>query len=65
MEGTDRYLVYTRWRSEEDFRAWMNGPMRQAHTGGGPGGEQRRPAASGSEVWSFEVVQQAGPKAAG
>ncbi len=64
MEGTDRYLVYTRWRSEEDFQAWMAGPMRQAHTGG-PGGEQRRPAASGSEVWSFEVVQQAGPKAAG
>lgn len=22
LEGTDRYLVYTRWRSEEDFQRW-------------------------------------------
>ncbi|MEU8382304.1 antibiotic biosynthesis monooxygenase [Streptosporangium sp. NPDC048865] len=22
VDGTDRYLVYTRWRSEEDFRRW-------------------------------------------
>ncbi|NYI06782.1 antibiotic biosynthesis monooxygenase family protein [Allostreptomyces psammosilenae] len=77
-EGTDKYLVYTRWRSEEDFANWMSGPMQAAHRGGsatagseagvgtGAGvdaGEQpKRPAASASEVWSFEVVQQAGPK---
>ncbi|WP_033255922.1 antibiotic biosynthesis monooxygenase family protein [Kitasatospora phosalacinea] len=62
VEGTDQYLVYTRWRDEESFRAWMEGPMKEAHQGGG-GGERPRPAASGSQVWSFEVVQQAGPKA--
>ncbi|MBB0244825.1 antibiotic biosynthesis monooxygenase family protein [Streptomyces alkaliphilus] len=72
VEGTDRYLVYTRWRSEADFEAWMNGPMRQAHTGGGEGrpgggGEEGaghggpRPAATGATLWSFEVVQQAAP----
>ncbi|MBB0229711.1 antibiotic biosynthesis monooxygenase family protein [Streptomyces calidiresistens] len=75
VEGTDRYLVYTRWRSEADFEAWMNGPMRQAHTGGsgegrpaGEGGEGgadhgggQRPAATGATLWSFEVVQQAAP----
>ncbi|AKG45310.1 Antibiotic biosynthesis monooxygenase [Streptomyces xiamenensis] len=65
VEGTDTYLVYTRWRSEEDFQNWMKGSMRQAHGGsggsGGSGGEGRRPAASGSELWSFEVVQQAAP----
>lgn len=22
VEGNDRYLVYTRWRSEEDFQRW-------------------------------------------
>lgn len=22
LEGTDQYLVYTRWRSEEDFQRW-------------------------------------------
>ncbi|MFB6621797.1 antibiotic biosynthesis monooxygenase family protein [Streptomyces sp. NPDC056374] len=74
VEGTDQYLVYTRWRSEEDFQAWMNGSMKAAHggggagagggggKGGGEGGERPRPAASGSTLWSFEVVQQASPK---
>lgn len=78
VEGTDQYLVYTRWRSEEDFQAWMEGPMKAAHQGGGAGGttggpaggaaggpaggERPKPAATGSSVWSFEVVQQAAPK---
>ncbi|MEV5276580.1 antibiotic biosynthesis monooxygenase [Streptomyces sp. NPDC051994] len=64
-EGTDQYLVYTRWRSEEDFQNWMATSMRGAHGGGAPaeGGERPKPAASGSELWSFEVVQQAAPKA--
>ncbi|MFE5509194.1 antibiotic biosynthesis monooxygenase family protein [Streptomyces sp. NPDC056529] len=63
LEGTDQYLVYTRWRSEEDFQNWMDGSMRAAHQGGGEGGGERpKPAASGSTLWSFEVVQQAAPK---
>ncbi|MFJ4779039.1 antibiotic biosynthesis monooxygenase family protein [Streptomyces sp. NPDC088762] len=72
VEGTDQYLVYTRWRSEEDFQAWMEGPMKAAHQGGsgnagadgGEGGGRPKPAATGSSVWSFEVVQQAAPKKA-
>ncbi|WP_419994582.1 antibiotic biosynthesis monooxygenase family protein [Streptomyces boninensis] len=55
VEGTDKYLVYTRWKDEESFQAWMKG------MGAGHGGGQR-PAASGSDVWSFEVIQQTGPK---
>jgi heme-degrading monooxygenase HmoA len=65
VEGTDQYLVYTRWRSDEDFQNWMSGPMQAAHRGGSEssGGSQApRPAASGSTLWSFEVVQQAAPK---
>lgn len=76
VEGTDRYLVYTRWRSEEDFQAWQQGQSfarghAQAAGDAGRGGAQgegqghghgRGPAATGSEVWSFEVVQSAGPK---
>ena len=58
LAGTEDYLVYTRWRSEEDFQNWMAGPMRAAHQGGG-----QRPAAADSSVWSFEVIQQTGPKA--
>lgn len=33
VEGTDNYLVYTRWRDEESFKAWMEGPMKEAHQG--------------------------------
>ncbi|NSC21488.1 antibiotic biosynthesis monooxygenase [Streptomyces albus subsp. chlorinus] len=77
LEGSDRYLVYTRWRDEESFQAWMNGPMKEAHQRakgddegmeGDTAGEAARsaerpgPAATGSETWSFEVVQQAPPK---
>ncbi|MFC4493068.1 antibiotic biosynthesis monooxygenase family protein [Streptomyces ovatisporus] len=62
VEGTDDYLVYTRWRDEESFQAWMEGPMKQAHQGGEAGSERPKPAAAGSTLWSFEVVQQAAPK---
>ncbi|WP_328476794.1 antibiotic biosynthesis monooxygenase [Streptomyces sp. NBC_00377] len=64
VEGTDTYLVYTRWRDEESFQAWRDGPMKSAHQGAGATeGERPKPAASGSALWSFEVVQQAVPKA--
>jgi len=53
VEGTDTYLVYTRWRSEEDYRTWVSG--RSTH--GRP-----TPAATGTALWSFDVVQQAAPK---
>jgi heme oxygenase (mycobilin-producing) len=63
VEGTDSYLVYTRWRDEESFQAWLEGPMKAAHQGGdGESGEKPKPAATGSALWSFEVVQQAEPK---
>lgn len=66
VEGTDKYLVYTRWRSEEDFRRWVEGRAfakghaqaaadaeKEGRAHGGHGG----PAATGSEIWGFEVVQ--------
>ncbi|EKX61568.1 antibiotic biosynthesis monooxygenase [Streptomyces ipomoeae] len=62
VEGTDNYLVYTRWRDEAAFQAWMEGPMKQAHQGGGEGAERPRPAATDSTVWTFDVLQQTGPK---
>ncbi|MEU5434855.1 antibiotic biosynthesis monooxygenase [Streptomyces sp. NPDC020719] len=61
VEGTDQYLVYTRWRSEADFEKWMSTTMRGSHGGGA--GNGAKPAATGSTLWSFEVVQQASPKA--
>ncbi|MCF6472405.1 antibiotic biosynthesis monooxygenase [Nonomuraea sp. MG754425] len=73
--GTERYLVYTRWRSEEDFENWQKGEAFQrghaqaaAQAGHGQGhgqghGHGQGPAATGSEMWSFEVAESTGPKA--
>ena len=51
-------LVVTRWRSEEDFQAWMKSADFAAghaqHRSGGPVG-------TASEVWSFDVLEREGP----
>jgi heme-degrading monooxygenase HmoA len=66
VEGTDQYLVYTRWRSEEDFQKWSaSQDFSRGHAGGTEGGAAPRPAATGAQIWSFEVLQQAGPKTEG
>jgi heme-degrading monooxygenase HmoA len=62
VEGTDSYLVYTRWRAEEDFQNWMSGRGQAAHRDGAAGGERPKPAATDSTLWTFEVVQQAAPR---
>ncbi|GAA0921851.1 antibiotic biosynthesis monooxygenase [Nonomuraea longicatena] len=69
VEGTDQYLVYTRWRSEEDFQNWQQsqafqrGHAQAAAQQGAPGhGHGQGPAATDSSLWSFEVVQSAGPQ---
>jgi heme-degrading monooxygenase HmoA len=62
-DGSDRYLVYTRWRSVEDFEKWQSSQefgvghqqaasTRQHGTG---------PAAAHAEIWAFEVLQSAEP----
>jgi heme oxygenase (mycobilin-producing) len=49
-----RYLVYTRWASEDDFRAWMrSGQFSDAHAGHA----DRPPMNAESEVWRFEVLE--------
>jgi heme-degrading monooxygenase HmoA len=54
IEGSDRYLVYTRWDSKESFEAWVNSPaFSRGHAQHAEGG----PAATGSQVWTFEVAQ--------
>jgi len=62
-DGRDTWLVYTRWRDEAAFEAWVSS---SAFTRGhaqpqGPGG----PVARHSELWGFELVQfvGAGPAA--
>ena len=58
VEGTADYLVYTRWRSEDAFRAWRESQSfgaGHAQASGRPAGD--RPAATGSTIWAFEVAQ--------
>jgi heme oxygenase (mycobilin-producing) len=59
--GTDRYLVVTKWRDEASFEAWMSSPaFTQGHAPqGAPSSPPGGPAASGSELWGFEVVTSA------
>jgi heme-degrading monooxygenase HmoA len=54
VEGQDRYLVYTRWDSEASFRAWTES---QAFTRGHAQAAAGGPAASASELWTFEVAE--------
>lgn len=53
-------LVLTRWRSEEDFRAWVQSADFQA---GHAQHRQEGPVGTDSELWSFDVLEQEGPAA--
>lgn len=50
----DRYLVYTRWQSHEDFERWMTSSQFAAghrqHRGSGP-------ISNDSEVWELDVLE--------
>lgn len=55
-EGQDRYFVYTRWASKQDFDRWLSS---QSFAQGHAQHAQQGPAASGSELWTFEVATHA------
>jgi heme-degrading monooxygenase HmoA len=59
LEGTDQYLVFTRWQSQSDFEAWRSGMGEAAHRRNA--GQQ--PAASNATLWTFEVAVDVTPKA--
>jgi heme-degrading monooxygenase HmoA len=53
-EGQDAYFVYTRWETKEHFDAWVSSmEFGRGHAQSSAEG----PAASGSELWTFEVAQ--------
>ncbi len=61
LEGTDQYLVYTRWESEEAYEAWQTGQdFDRAHEGGGDTLASAAPRSS--HVWTYEVLEFAGPR---
>lgn len=49
VSGTDTYLVYTRWDSQESYQKWLDSQDFAGSHGGG------RPAATDSSIWEFEV----------
>lgn len=51
-------LVVTRWRSEEDFRAWMSS---RDFAAGHAQHRESGPVGSASEVWSFDVLERTDP----
>jgi heme oxygenase (mycobilin-producing) len=54
-DDKDVFLVYTRWRTQEDFDAWLHS---QAFQQGHKAHNTQGPAGTGSELWSFDVVQE-------
>jgi heme-degrading monooxygenase HmoA len=48
-------LVVTRWRSEEDFRAWV---ASQDFATGHAQHRDRGPVGTASELWSFDVLER-------
>ncbi len=59
VEGTDQYLVYTRWKTREDFDAWQSSQaFERGHKAAGRPTSDG-PAATGSSIWAFEVVTEA------
>lgn len=57
VDGEDRYLVYTRWDSRDAFTAWT---ASQAFGSGHARTAGDGPAASGAELWTFEVAERSG-----
>jgi heme oxygenase (mycobilin-producing) len=51
-------LVVTRWRSEDDFQAWVaSADFAAGHAQHRTGG----PVGTASEVWSFDVLEREAP----
>jgi heme oxygenase (mycobilin-producing) len=52
-DESTRYVVYTRWKSKDDFMAWMTSPDFAAghrqHEGG--------PVGTASEIWTFDLLE--------
>lgn len=58
VSGEDRYFVYTKWASEEDFQNWRNSQQFQHGHSGEQNSEPRPPVSTGSALLEFEVVDE-------
>lgn len=61
LSGTDAYLVYTRWRTREDFEAWTaSQDFADGHARASARSAAEAPAAMSSTIWTFEQATAAG-----
>jgi heme-degrading monooxygenase HmoA len=52
-----QWLVVTRWRDEETFRAWVESPaFAHGHAGADRPAPDGGPVSVSSELWSYEVA---------
>ncbi len=58
IAGEDRYFVYTRWATEDDFQNWLQSQQFKHGHSGDASAEQRPPVGSGSALLEFEVVER-------
>lgn len=56
VSGENRYFVYTKWETEEDFQNWAKGPAKEAHAR-----ENQKPVSSGANLLEFEIVLESHP----
>ena len=54
-DDRDVCLVLTRWRSEDDFQAWMSS---RDFAAGHSQHRERGPVGTSSELWSFDVLER-------
>jgi heme oxygenase (mycobilin-producing) len=58
------WLVITRWRDDESFQAWVNGPaFAHGHQGSDAPHPHGGPVSASSELWSYEVSTGSGGNA--
>ena len=63
LEGETRDFVYTRWESEEAFRAWVESSSVTRGHAQAAADRGEKPVAHGSALLSFEVVLEVGAAA--
>jgi heme-degrading monooxygenase HmoA len=57
-DDREQCLVVTRWRSEDDFQAWLKSADFAA---GHSQHRERGPVGTASEIWSFDLLESKGP----
>src|ERR1700710_1083792 len=57
-DDRDQCLVVTRWRSEDDFQAWLKSADFAA---GHSQHRERGPVGTDSEIWSFDLLEAKDP----